>query len=575
MDLPAEGTRTIARERGNVTPVNRLVPTLYEDAGVLVVVKPAGIDVGGTPGGGSNGLVELLDAVLDRAAPLQPVNRLSRFESGILLLGKSPEIGRDLRAALKSKRVNLEYVALVSGRMPRRKIVLDADRGTSRGRGRPARSRVRGGRSPDLRRGTGSSAGGRTTLTLMRATERRSLIRCHTTAANTHILRAQLRSLKLRLVGDNVRQRSPRRTENDDTCLHLAKISLKHPRSEKEIVVRSRPPDAFGVALEGKKDIERFLVAALTRRLECLTEKGTDSYRLITGSAEGVRGIVAEKYGETVVFQVHEEGAGSSDNLLRMARFYRDVLGTRAVYVKRFVTSRAGINEELDRSHHSPEPFFGKPVQPRVEIVERGIRYLIRPYDGFSVGLFLDQRENRTLVRELAAEKDVLNLFAYTCGFSVAAALGGARSTVSVDISPRHLEWGRENFEANGLDPANHMFIRSDAADYLKRAKRQEKRFDLIVLDPPSFAHGRKTGRKFSVLSDLAGLVAGAAELLRPTGSLMISTNHRRLSARGLRDRLDEGARRRRFRVVTAPPLPVDFSSDPQHAKTVIARFEG
>ena len=100
------------------------------------------------------------------------------------------------------------------------------------------------------------------------------------------------------------------------------------------------------------------------------------------------------------------------------------------------------------------------------------------------MGLFLDQRDNRRRIRAQARGKDVLNLFAYTCGFSVAAAAGGAASTVSVDLSPKALEWGRANFALSHLDPSDHQFIKSDAFDYLRRAARQGKRFDIIILDP-------------------------------------------------------------------------------------------
>jgi 23S rRNA G2069 N7-methylase RlmK/C1962 C5-methylase RlmI len=196
------------------------------------------------------------------------------------------------------------------------------------------------------------------------------------------------------------------------------------------------------------------------------------------------------------------------------------------------------------------------------------------------VGLFLDQRDNRKRVRDLSAGKEVLNLFAYTCGFSVAAAAGGARSTTSVDLSPSHLEWGRRNFALNHLDPAGHEFIPSDAAEFLRRALRQNRSFDLVILDAPTFAHGRKRGKSFSITRDLPELVCGVLAVLAPGGIIMVSTNNRRLSLKRLKGMIARGVKASGagqgaersvsdLRIINAPSLPLDFAVDRDHAKTL------
>jgi 23S rRNA (cytosine1962-C5)-methyltransferase len=345
------------------------------------------------------------------------------------------------------------------------------------------------------------------------------------------------------------------------------------------MTIRSPAPAGFAVALRGERDVQRLLHAALTRRLPCFLEPKTDSCRLLTGPAEGLSGLIAEKYGPVVVLQVLEASPRWLEALPDVARWYRDLLRVQAVYVKRFVRDRTQPGEDLQEALRSPKPLLGEPAPPQVDIQERGLRFAVRPYDGFSVGLFLDQRDNRGRVREMSQDKDVLNLFAYTCGFSVAAAVGGAKSTISVDVSPKHLEWGRTNFTLNGIEPAvdsgDHQFIRSDAMEYLKRAKRQGKEFDIIILDPPSFAHGRKSKDDFSIIEDLAGLVSSAGEVLRSGGVMMVSTNHRKLSHRGLLDRVRQGSGTRRCEVLETPPLPPDFAVDPDHAKTVFVRLGG
>ena len=156
-----------------------------------------------------------------------------------------------------------------------------------------------------------------------------------------------------------------------------------------------------------------------------------------------------------------------------------------------------------------------------------------------------------------------------------AAAVGGAASTMSVDVSARNLEWGKANFALNHIDTEKHEFIRSDAMEYLRRAKRQEKSFDLIVIDPPSFAYGRGAKKDFSIVADLPELVAGAVEVLRPGGGMMVSTNYRKMSLRDLKELVKKGTGRRRCKVVDAPALPLDFAMDRDQSKTLFLRFDG
>jgi len=295
----------------------------------------------------------------------------------------------------------------------------------------------------------------------------------------------------------------------------------------------------------------------------------------LTGPVEGVRGLVAEKFGPFVVLQLRGEGLGVSDRLMDIAREYRRVTGCKAVYLKRFPKTRTSTNEESIAELRSPVPLLGRTVPSRVVITEWGLRFEVRPYDGFSVGLYLDHRENRSRVRALSGGRDVLNLFAYTCAFSVAAAAGGAASVTSVDISPANLEWGRNNFALNEFDTKCHRFFVADAADYLKRAERKGESFGLIILDPPTFAHGRRRKRFFSALRDLSDVVSRAVSVLKPDGILLISTNHRQMSMSDLQEKLKAGAAGRRYEVIATPRLPLDFSADPDHAKTIFVRFGG
>ena len=161
------------------------------------------------------------------------------------------------------------------------------------------------------------------------------------------------------------------------------------------------------------------------------------------------------------------------------------------------------------------------------EVRENGVRYGLDFAAGYSAGLFLDQRMNRAFLRN-AAPKRLLNTFAYTCSFSVVAALAGAE-TVSIDLSKKSLERGRANFVLNNLDPnASHRFLADDVLEALPRLARRGEKFDAIVLDPPTFSRGSK-GRRWQVEQHLEDLVVAAMEAAAPSARILISTNYAKI----------------------------------------------
>jgi 23S rRNA (cytosine1962-C5)-methyltransferase len=162
---------------------------------------------------------------------------------------------------------------------------------------------------------------------------------------------------------------------------------------------------------------------------------------------------------------------------------------------------------------------------------EAGMRYGLDFVAGYSVGLFLDQRANRRRVAASGTKK-LLNTFAYTCSFSVVAASIGAQ-TVSIDLSKKSLDRGRENFALNQLTTEGHRFIADDVLDVFPRLAKRGDRFDTIILDPPTFSRGNK-GRKFQVERDMEALLMAALEVAEPKARILISTNCTRLETRDL-----------------------------------------
>jgi 23S rRNA (guanine2445-N2)-methyltransferase / 23S rRNA (guanine2069-N7)-methyltransferase len=195
----------------------------------------------------------------------------------------------------------------------------------------------------------------------------------------------------------------------------------------------------------------------------------------------------------------------------------------------------------------------------RFEIVqEGGLRFLVNLTDYLDTGLFLDHRPTRALLRELASGRRFLNLFAYTGTASVYAAAGGARSTLSVDLSPAYLDWARRNMALNGFpEGGSHRFERADCLGWL--ARRRGERYDLIFLDPPTFSNSTAMGeRTLDIQRDHPALIRAALRLLSPEGLLIFSCNYRQF--RMARDLLSDVA----LEEITAATIPPDFARNPR-----------
>ena len=251
--------------------------------------------------------------------------------------------------------------------------------------------------------------------------------------------------------------------------------------------------------------------SALAKRKSLLT-KETDAVRLIDGAGDGVPGVFLETYAGRWLLST------TTDHIPpRMKEWLRDQ--HRSCYWKR-----------LDQHQkESPALLCGAEANEPFLIRENGIRYEISFQSGYSQGIFLDQRDNRAEVRRLMKPGlRLLNTFAYTGAFSVAAAKAGAETT-TLDLSQPYLDWAKRNFSHNGLDPAAHHFCKGDTFHWLRRFAKQGRKFDAIVLDPPTFSRDEK-GKVFRVENDFGELAALAAQVLAPDGWLLCCTNFRRMT---------------------------------------------
>jgi 23S rRNA (cytosine1962-C5)-methyltransferase len=224
--------------------------------------------------------------------------------------------------------------------------------------------------------------------------------------------------------------------------------------------------------------------------------------------------------------------------------------------------------KKLDRhDKEAPAHLAGRPRDEPFTILENNVRFTISFQAGYSQGLFLDQRENRLRVRERCESGDtVLNTFAYTGAFSVCAALGGAITT-TLDLSQPYLDWAKDNFRLNRLDPGAHHFCKGDTFHWLSRFAKQGRAFTGIILDPPTFSRDDK-GQVFRAEDDYGHLLELAAACLAPHGWILCTTNCSRLShaafERMIRNSLPRASR------LNSYPMPPDFTGAP-YLKSLLA----
>jgi len=245
----------------------------------------------------------------------------------------------------------------------------------------------------------------------------------------------------------------------------------------------------------------------------------TDAYRLCT-----IANGCVERFGQDILVSFKDQAG--RERLTTEFFLWAEAMdfNTQRIF-ERFLPKR---NEERE----APKLILGDSrTSSRTIVMERGLRYEIDFNSGYSVGLFVDQRENRSFVRKATPER-ALNCFAYTCSFSVAAAIAGAK-TVSVDLSQKSLERGRQNFTLNNLPAAGHQFIADDVFEVLPRLTRKGEKFDLIVLDPPTFSRSHR-GKTFKVQSNFESLLREALEVAGRDARILLSTNCATLNERAL-----------------------------------------
>ena len=274
----------------------------------------------------------------------------------------------------------------------------------------------------------------------------------------------------------------------------------------------------------------------------------TTAFRLFNQEGDGFGGLTVDLYGDYAVFSWYNSYVYQIRQTISEAfrQIFPEVLGS---YEKiRF--------KALD---YESAHVYGQEAPDFFTVLENGVLYQVFMNDGLMTGIFLDQHEVRgSLVDGLAMGKSLLNMFSYTAAFSVAAAMGGASETTSVDLAKRSRELSEAHFQANGLSTDNHRFIVMDVFEYFKYAKRKSLTYDVIVLDPPSFARNKK--QTFSVAKDYHKLISQSLEILNPGGIIIASTNAANVSRQKFTEQIDKGFAGRSYQILNKYGLPADFA---------------
>lgn len=475
----------------------------HEDDDVLVVNKPPGWNTHAPAPYAGEGIYDWLKHREARWSRLAIIHRLDKDTSGLMVFGKTPEANRSLTSQFSARQVRKSYTLVTNHPVPRESFTALS-------------SIVRAGPRYVVQPLAAGGDPAETRFSVLRRDGHLTWLMAEPVTGRTHQIRVHAAAEGLPIVGDPLYGGSaaPR------LHLHATSLEFVHPRSGERLQF-SAPPDFSGLA---PQQLRAALIDMAT----------TDAFRCINGAADSEPGRYRERLGAWLLAAGEEEPeVAEAHSLLVTSEGFSPV---RGVYFKRLL--RQVRKAPADEA--APRLIAGEPAPEQFPVREHGVTYELSVSEGYSVGLFLDQRDNRRrlLSGHIAADftlylpaeaatREVLNCFAYTCAFSVCAALGGARVT-SLDLSRKYLDWGRRNFEANGLKPADHDFIYGDVFDWLKRLTRKERRFDVIVLDPPTFSRSKQHG-DFRCETDYGRLVSLALPLLRAGGVLLASTNMARL----------------------------------------------
>ncbi|MCD6432709.1 MAG: class I SAM-dependent rRNA methyltransferase, partial [Sulfurimonas sp.] len=292
--------------------------------------------------------------------------------------------------------------------------------------------------------------------------------------------------------------------------------------------------------------------SATKYREDFYKDESTTAFRIFNGEGDGIGGLTIDYFDGFYLLTWYSLGIYEFKKEIIEA--LKSSVQYKGIYQKKRFDSKGKYLDDSD------DFICGTKAQAPLVVKENGANFAIYLDDGAMVGVFLDQRDVRKTIRDKYAKgKTVLNTFSYTGAFSVFAALGGAKKTTSVDLANRSRSKTEEQFKINGIDADAQDIIVEDVFNYFKYAVRKKMTFDLVVLDPPSFARSKK--HTFSVSKDYVKLLKEAIEITNKGGIIVASTNYANFSMMTFRDFIFRAFKELngKYKVEESFSLPKDF----------------
>ena len=545
---------------------------LFEDEHLLIVNKPPGINTHRPDPYTTDGIYDWFRKTPGRAA-LSTLHRLDKETSGILVFGKTALANQSLTNQFAKRKVKKTYLLLTDrldtfSRMEHDSFIVRCqiirDGGSYRVREVKSASSASGAhRIPDF---------AETHFKIIEKGRHCILLEAHPLTGRTHQIRIHAAWKGFPILGDELYGGT---SFGGGLCLHAYQLELTHPATKKPLCFKVPAPFSTESALGIAKR------AVQTRNAFLASDAQTNAYRVFHGSSDGFPGVYMDKLADRLLVSTAEP-VSKSQQLSHIQHLAKAVSSeSRATSIWQKTLLKQPGKNSLQES--SAQLIYSSPKSQEqaadFEILENGIKYKLSFSEGYSFGIFLDQRENRARIlnRSVSADfplcgaissmdepPELLNAFAYTCSFSVCGAEAGFHTT-SLDLSRKYLEWGKENMRLNGIDPSEHDFIYGDVFTWRKRLKNKGRLFDLVILDPPTFSRSKESGT-FKADRDLPRLSREWAELVKPNGFMLISTNCATLPPRifekTLLQTLNQGGRRVLRSYFATQPIDFPASSE-------------
>ena len=502
---------------------------LFEDQHLLIVNKPAGINTHRPDPYTTDGIYDWFRKTPGRA-DLSTLHRLDKETSGILVFGKTTLANQSLTDQFAKRKVKKTYLLLTDrletfarsekdSFIVRGQIIRDGNSYRARELKVPS-SPSKSRRIPDL---------AETHFKIVEKGRHCILLEAHPLTGRTHQIRIHAAWKGFPILGDELYGGT---SFGGGLCLHAFQIEFIHPATGEPLCFKVPAPfsteNAWGIAKR----------AVQTRNAFYSPDDQTNAYRLFHGSSDGFPGVYMDKLADRLLLSTAGSLSNSkqSSQILHLAKAVLAESKATSLWQKTLL-KQPGKNS-LQESSAQLILSNQKTQEQSADfaILENGIKYKLSFSEGYSFGIFLDQRENRRRILNRSLSPDfplcglnlnepleLLNAFAYTCAFSVCGAKAGFHTT-SLDLSRKYLEWGKENMSLNGIAPSEHDFIYGDVFTWRKRLKNKGRLFDLVILDPPTFSRSKESGT-FKAERDLPRLSREWTELVKPNGFMLISTN--------------------------------------------------